>query len=262
MTQSLFVDSHAHIYHKQFRNDIDDTLARSFEAGVDQIYMPNIDHESIDAMMELEQRYPDNCYSTMGLHPCSVNKSFEKELYIVEEWLAKRSFVAIGEAGIDLYWDKTFLPEQEEALRIQVRWAKKYQIPIILHCRDSFEETIRIIEDENDDSLCGIFHCFTGSIEEANRVLETGFYIGIGWVSTFKNGGLDAVIPELPLEKVVLETDSPYLAPVPHRGKRNEPAYIPLVAQRIADFRAMPVEEVAARTTAAANAVFKKGGSE
>lgn len=261
MTQSLFVDSHAHIYHKQFRSDIDDTLARSFEAGVDQIYMPNIDHESIDAMMELEQRYPDHCYSTMGLHPCSVNKDFEKELYIVEEWLTKRSFAAIGEAGIDLYWDKTFLPEQEEALRIQVRWAKQYKIPIILHCRDSFEETIRIIEDENDASLSGIFHCFTGSSEDAKRVLDTGFYIGIGGVSTFKNGGLDTVIPELPLERVVLETDSPYLAPVPHRGKRNEPSYIPLVAQRIADFCAMPVEEVAKKTTAAANTVFKKGGA-
>lgn len=258
MSPNTFVDSHAHIYHKQFVKDIDDMLQRSFEAGVREIYMPNIDHSTVDAMMELEQRYPSHCFSTMGVHPCSIKQDFEKELYLVEEWLSRRAFVAIGETGIDLYWDKTFLEQQEEALRIQARWAKQHQIPIILHCRDSFEETISVIEQEQDGQLTGIFHCFTGSVADAKRILELGFYIGLGGVATFKNGGLDEVIPELPLERVVLETDSPYLAPVPHRGKRNEPSYVPLVAQKIADVLARPVEEVAIATTAAAHQVFQQ----
>lgn len=219
--------------------------------------MPNIDHTSIDDMLELEAKYPDLCVSTMGLHPCSVNKDFEKELYLVEEWLAKRPFVAIGEMGTDLYWDKTFLDQQVEAFCIQCDWAKRYEIPIIIHCRESLDMTIELVQQQKTDQLIGVFHCFNGSVEQAQRIKELGFYIGLGGVSTFKNSGMSAVIPELDLDHVVLETDSPYLSPTPHRGKRNEPAYTKLVGQKVADFKQMPLKELDEVTTKNANLLFK-----
>ena len=172
------------------------------------------------------------CFPMMGLHPCSVKKDFERELYIVEDWLSKRRFSAVGEIGTDLYWDKTFFEQQKEAFMIQVSWAKKYGLPIVIHCRESIDETIELVEQMQDGNLRGIFHCFSGTAEQAKRITKLGFYLGIGGVVTFKNGGLDKVIPEIDLEHMVLETDSPYLAPVPHRGKRNEPCYIPLVAKQ------------------------------
>lgn len=251
------VETHAHLYSEQFENDLQESLDRALEKGVSQFYMPNIDHTSIDAMMEIEAKF-DFCVATMGLHPCSVTKDFQKELYIVENWLNKRSFAAIGEAGIDLYWDKTFLAQQEEALSIQLDWAKKYKIPIILHCRDSFEETISLVEKHKDSALNGVFHCFTGDLDAAERVIKLGFKIGIGGVATFKNGGMDKVLPHLDLAHVVLETDSPYLAPVPHRGKRNEPAYLSLVVEKIAEFKNMSKEEVAKITTTNANQLFNR----
>jgi TatD DNase family protein len=251
------IETHAHIYSEQFENDLAATLDRAQQEGVSKIYMPNIDQTSIDAMMEIEAKY-DFCEATMGLHPCSVNKEFQKELYIVESWLSKRSFAAIGETGIDLYWDKTYLAQQEEALNIQLDWAKKYKIPIILHCRDSFEETINIVEKHQSEELTGVFHCFTGDLKDAERVIDVGFKIGIGGVATFKNEGMDKVLPQLDLQHVVLETDSPYLAPAPHRGKRNEPAYLNLVVAKIAEFKNMSKEEVAKITTNNANQLFKK----
>lgn len=250
------IETHAHIYAEQFSKDLADTLERSREAGIERIYMPNIDHTSIDDMMEVEAANPGFCIATMGLHPCSVNRDFEKELYIVEEWLTKRDFVAIGEMGTDLYWDKTFIDQQVEAFKVQVGWAKQYQRPIIIHCRESLDMTIDLVESLKDENLNGVFHCFTGDAQQATRIRELGFMIGLGGVSTFKNSGMDKVIPELELDHVVLETDSPYLAPVPHRGKRNEPAYVALIAQRIADLKEISLSDLVSETTQNANRLF------
>lgn len=251
-----FIDTHAHIYDEKFKDDIGEVLERCREDGVEKIYMPNIDHTSIDGMMELETRYPAQCIPMMGLHPTSVKKNFEKELYLVEEWLSKRSFAAVGEIGLDYYWDTSFAEQQQEAFRIQIEWAKKYHLPIVIHTRDSFEDSIQIIEELHDDQLKGVFHCFTGSVEDAKRIKEVGFMVGLGGVSTFKNAKMDDVIPEIDPEHIVLETDSPYLAPVPHRGKRNEPTYIPIIANKIAEYRKMEVQTIAEKTTSNALSLF------
>ncbi|WKN33597.1 TatD family hydrolase [Porifericola rhodea] len=251
-----FIDTHAHIYDEKFKDDIRDTLARCEEAGVEKIYMPNIDHTSIDGMMELEERHPQQCISMMGLHPTSVKKDFEKELYIVEEWLGKRAFAAVGEIGLDYYWDTTFAEQQKEAFRIQIEWAKKYELPIVIHNRDSFEDSINLIEELKDEKLKGIFHCFTGTVDEAQRIKEAGFLVGLGGVSTFKNANMDQVIPEIDMDMVVLETDSPYLAPVPKRGKRNEPSFIPHIAEKIAEYYKVDLKTIAERTTSNALSLF------
>ena len=252
---SKMIDTHAHIYLDQFEKDIDEVLERSQEVGVEKIYMPNIDHTSIDAMLELENR-SDLCISMMGLHPCSVDNKFEKELYIVEEWLGKRKWSAIGEIGTDLYWDKTYWEQQKEAFNIQCKWAVKYDRPVVIHCRESIDETIELIENLKEDKLRGVFHCFSGNLEQAQNITELGFYLGIGGVATFKNGGLDKVLPDIKLKHLVLETDSPYLAPTPNRGKRNEPAYLELVSNRIAELKNISVEEVREETTINAKNLF------
>ncbi len=254
---SYYTDTHAHIYLDDFDADREDMLNHAYGQGVKKIYMPNIDHTSIDRMLELEEQSKGSCFSMMGLHPCSVKKDFEKELYIVEDWLAKRKFKAIGEMGTDLYWDKTFWNEQLETFRIQVDWAKKYSLPIVIHCRESLDQTIELVEQLSDGRLTGVFHCFTGTVEQAERIIKIGFYLGIGGVSTFKKGGMDVVIPDVDINHIVLETDSPYLAPVPHRGKRNEPAYIPLVAARIAELKKVSLEEVQKITTQNAAKLFQ-----
>lgn len=251
------IETHAHIYSEQFKDDIEHVLDLSRESGVEKIYMPNIDHASIDGMLALEERHPGFCIATMGLHPCSVKGDFQKELYIIEEWLGKREFVAIGEMGTDLYWDKSFLDQQVEAFKIQVAWAKHYKKPIIIHCRESIDLTIKLVETLKDDDLTGVFHCFNGTVEQAERITKLGFYVGLGGVVTFKNSGMDEVIPSIDLKHIVLETDSPYLAPVPHRGKRNQPNYLGLIAQKIADVRKLPIEAVIAMTTENANTLFQ-----
>jgi TatD DNase family protein len=254
----MFIDSHAHIYSKEFDADRQLLLERCMDKGINKIFMPNVDHESIDRMLEVEARNPGHCIPMMGLHPCNVKKNFEKDLYEVEDWLKRRKFAAIGEMGTDLYWDKTFFPQQQEAFRIQVSFAKKYNLPIVIHCRNSFRETMDLLKEVRHDSLQGIFHCFSGNAEEAEEVIEIGFYLGIGGVATFKNGGLDKILPDIDLKHMVLETDCPYLAPVPHRGKRNEPVYIPLIAERVAEIKKMTVGEVAAVTTANSLKIFKE----
>lgn len=251
-----WIDTHAHIYDEEFAKDRQEMLERSRAGRVNEIFMPNVDSTTIDSMMEVESRNP-GCYSMMGLHPCSVKKHFERELYTVEEWLAKRKFAAVGEIGTDLYWDKTFWEQQCEAFTIQVKWAMQFALPVVIHCRESLDETIAIVEHLQEGTLSGIFHCFTGSAEQAERIAKMNFYLGIGGVATFKNGGMDTVLPSVPLDRIVLETDSPYLAPVPHRGKRNEPSNIPLIAQKVADIKQVSIEEVMEKTTRNAKTIFK-----
>lgn len=249
-------DSHAHLYSEQFKPDRMDALRRAQDAGVTTIVMPNVDHSTIDAMLELEAAAPETCYAMMGLHPCSVTRHFEKDLYEVEAWLGRRPFAAVGEAGLDLHWDKTLLAEQQEALKIQLNLAKAHKIPIVLHTREAFAETLALVEAAQDGSLHGVFHCFSGTPEEAEQAIKLGFKLGIGGVATFKNGGADKVLPGLGLEHLLLETDCPYLAPSPHRGKRNEPAYLPLVLRRVAELMGKTEAEVAEATTRNAAELF------
>jgi len=251
------IDTHAHLYLKEFKEDLEGVLEQSREMAVQEIYMPNIDHTTIDDMLEVEEQQPNFCHAMIGLHPCSVKKDFEKELYIVEDWLSKRNFLAVGEIGTDLYWDDTFFTFQQEALVQQVTWAQQYQLPVVIHCRDSIAETIDLLENRIYQKVVGVFHCFTGDLKQAQQVIELGCKIGIGGVATFKNGGLDRVIPEIGLEHLLLETDSPYLAPVPHRGKRNTPAHLPIIASRIAELKDISIEKVAAATTKNAYDLFK-----
>jgi TatD DNase family protein len=249
-------DTHGHLFSSQFDSDRAAAADRARAAGVTQVLLPNIDQTSIDAMLDCEARYPDLCRAMIGLHPCSVKAGFGDELKIVEAWLQRRAWVAIGETGIDLYWDKTTLAWQQEALRVQLAWAKEYQIPIVLHTRDAFAETAALVAEAQDGTLKGVFHCFSGNRAEAERAIELGFYLGIGGVATFKNGGLDAVLQYVDPARLVLETDCPYLAPVPHRGKRNEPSYLPLVARRVGELLGKTEEEAATLTTENAARLF------
>ena len=250
------IDTHAHIYLEHFDEDRDGVIERALASGIEKILLPNIDSSSIDSMLEIEEKYPDICYPMMGLHPCSVKEDFEKELELVEEWLNKRKFLAIGEMGTDLYWDKTFWEEQKAAFRFQCDLALKYDLPIVIHCRETIDETIDLVAEYDGKGLKGVFHCFTGSIEQGEKITEMGFYLGLGGVSTFKNGGMDQVIPHLDRSKIILETDSPYLTPAPHRGKRNEPAFTVLVADKVASYLDLSKEALDELTTANANALF------
>ncbi len=250
-----YIDSHVHIYSDSFKEDRAAVIERADELGVKKLYMPNVDVTSIDAMLEAELRYPQ-CTAMMGLHPCSVGKDFERQLYIMEDWLNKRPFVAVGEIGIDLYWDKTWFEQQKEALRVQAGWAKAKGLPVVIHTRDAMPQTLELLEELQDGQLQGVLHCFTGSLEEANKAIALGFYLGIGGVATFKNGGLDKVLPHITPDRLLLETDGPYLAPVPHRGKRNSPEYIPLIARRVADLMEKGVQEIAEVTTANTQKLF------
>ncbi|PAW09657.1 hydrolase TatD [Vibrio sp. V1B] len=250
------IDTHAHIYASEFDNDRDEVVKRALEQGIDRILLPNIDLESIEPMLKTEAAYPEVCRSMMGLHPCYVDGNIEQTLEIIRGWFEKHNFIAVGEIGIDLYWDKTFRAEQEMAFVTQLNWAKEMDLPVVIHTRDSIEETLTLLRQEQDGRLRGVFHCFGGSVEEAQAINELGFHLGLGGVSTFKNGGMDKVIPHLDMNWMILETDCPYLAPVPHRGKRNEPAYTSLVAARVAELRGESLEAIDTRTTKNAEALF------
>ncbi len=254
------IDTHAHIYSSKFDSDRDQVIDEIRGAGIERIYMPNVDVETIDRMLDCETRYGELCVPMMGLHPCDVKEDFEQQLYVMEYWLNKRSFAAVGEIGTDLYWDKDQITfeRQKEALNIQLGWAKDKKLPVVLHSRDSIDETIEIIEKAQDGTLVGIFHCFTGTLEQAKKIVKMGFLLGIGGVVTYKNGGLDQVIPFIGLENLVLETDAPYLAPVPFRGKRNTPAYLPAIAQQVGDLLQVSSAEVAVRTKTNALNLFKE----
>ncbi len=250
------IDTHAHIYASEFDNDRDEVVKRALEQGIDRILLPNIDLESIEPMLKTEAAYPEVCRSMVGLHPCYVDGNVDQTLEIIRGWFEKHNFIAVGEIGIDLYWDRTFRAEQEMAFVTQLNWAKEMDLPVVIHTRDSIEETLTLLRQEQDGSLRGVFHCFGGSVEEAQAINELGFHLGLGGVSTFKNGGMDKVIPHLDMNWVILETDCPYLAPVPHRGKRNEPAYTSLVAERVAELRGESLEAIDALTTKNAEELF------
>jgi TatD DNase family protein len=245
----MMIETHAHIYSDDYTDDRHEMLERGWKTGIEQIWMPNCDSRTIAGMMELAEKYPGKCLPMIGLHPTYVKDDFEDELAIMEEWLAKYPFIAVGEIGMDLFWDVTFREQQEKAFLHQCKLARQHNLWIDIHSRNAFSETVRLIEEFADPHLTGIFHCFTGTLEEAEKAIELGFKLGIGGVATFKNGGLDKVIPFIGLENMVLETDSPYLAPVPFRGKRNEVSYIDLVAQRIADLKQITKSEVISATT-------------
>lgn len=250
------IDTHAHIYLEHFLEDIDEVVNRALEKGVNKILLPNIDRTTIDQMMELELKYPEICYPMMGLHPCSVKEDFEEELQIVEEWLNKHKFLAVGEMGTDLYWDKTYWEEQKIAFNYQCELALNHNLPIIIHCRETIDETIDLVKLFDGKGLRGVFHCFTGTVEQGRKITDLGFHLGLGGVSTFKNAGMDKVIPQLDHSKIILETDSPYLTPHPHRGKRNEPAYTSIIADKVAEYLNTPKEALIEVTTANANKLF------
>ena len=251
------IDTHAHLYSQKFDEDRNEVMKRAFDEGVEKIFLPNVDSESIDGMLALEKAYPDKVYALMGLHPCSVQENYEAELKIVEKWLGERSYKAVGEIGIDLYWDKSTFEIQKKAFRRQISWAKELNIPIVIHARESLDEIIQIVREEKDERLTGIFHCFTGTEEHAHQIMDLEFYMGLVGVLTFKKSGLDKVICEIPMDYFVLETDAPYLSPTPKRGKRNESSYIKYIAEKLATVKQLSVEEVARITTKNAYTVFK-----
>lgn len=251
-----YIDTHCHIYAEEFDSDRNEVIQRAKLSGVEKLLLPNIDSSSIEALYTVCDAHAGICYPMMGLHPCSVKQDYLAEMKTIEEALGRRSFTGIGEIGLDYYWDKTFIAEQKEAFSRQLGWAKELQLPVAIHTRNSFGDAIEIVEALQDGTLNGVFHCFSGTAENAKRVQDVGFYMGIGGVVTFKNGGLDASLKDVPLDNLVLETDAPYLAPVPYRGKRNESSYIPLIAQKLADIKQLSLEEVAKVTTENAERLF------
>ncbi len=242
------IDSHAHIYLPEFKDDLSEVLGKCAQNGVHKILMPNIDSATIDDMLGVERQYGDICKAMIGLHPCSVDANFEKELEIVQEWLMKRDFIAIGEIGTDLYWDKAFWPQQQQAFKRQCEMAIEHKLPIVIHCRESIPQTIELVKPFSQRGLTGVFHCFTGNEKQASEIIEMGFYLGMGGVVTFKNAGMDKVIGNVGIEKLLLETDSPYLAPAPNRGKRNDPSMLPLICEKIAKVTETSVDQVVGMT--------------
>lgn len=250
------IDTHTHLYGEEFRDDIEEVIERAREQGVSRFYLPAIDSSAIAEMLFLEAKYPGVCIPMMGLHPCYVKDNYQTELAVVEEWLGKRSFAAIGEIGLDKYWDLTHIDQQLDAFQTQMRWALDYRLPIVIHTRNAMRETIDLVKPFAGKGLRGIFHCFSGDASDAREITGMGFLLGIGGVLTYKNGGLPEALADIGLEHLVLETDAPYLAPVPYRGKRNESAYLRLIAERLATLKNVTLEEVAAQTTANAQKIF------
>jgi TatD DNase family protein len=254
----IITDTHTHLYAGEFSTDRDLLIREAINKGVQRFFLPNIDSEFVGAMLEVEKKFPENCFAMMGLHPCSVKANWKSEMELVEKYLSERKFAAIGEIGIDLYWDKTFVKEQEIVFKRQVELANQYKLPVVIHSRESFEEIYTILLNTKKEMPYGIFHCFTGTEDQAKRAIDLGFYLGIGGVVTFKNAGLDKTIQNINLEHIVLETDAPYLAPVPFRGKRNLPAYILKVVEKVAEIKNVSVEEVARITTENSRKIFGK----
>lgn len=252
----IITDTHTHIYSEEFAEDSKEMLQRAFDAGVERLFVPSIDSSYTPKMYEMEQLYPKNVFLMIGLHPTYVKENYEQELAFVEAELKRRKFVAIGEIGIDLFWDKTRLLEQQNAFRRQIQLAKQYKLPINIHCRDAFDEVFEILEEEKSSDLFGIFHCFTGTYDQALQAISCNMKLGIGGVVTFKNGKIDQFLNRIDIKNIVLETDSPYLAPVPFRGKRNESSYIVNVVKKLAEIYQLTEEEIARITTQNSEAIF------
>jgi TatD DNase family protein len=252
----ILTDTHIHLYSKDYEKDRDKLIENAFAQNIERFFLPAIDSETTEAMYELEADYPENVFLMMGLHPTHVQENFEKELKHVEEQFEKRRFYAVGEIGIDLYWDKSTLEIQQEAFSRQIKLAKKYKLPIVIHCRDAFEEVFEILENEKSKDLFGVFHCFTGSLKDAKRALSYNLKLGIGGVITFKNGKIDQFLNEIPLKEVVLETDGPYLSPSPFRGKRNEPEHLLKIAEKLAEIYEKPLVDIAEITTQNSKDIF------
>ncbi len=254
----FFIDTHTHLFSTSFDEDRTAVVERAVKAGVETLLLPNIDLESIEPMYELCNQFPQNCFPMMGLHPGSVDANWEMNLEIIRKNLFERKNYAVGEIGMDLYWDKTFQNEQAEAFRMQIAWAKELALPIVIHAREAFDEIFEIVDELNDERLTGVFHCFTGTVEQAKRIQNYGgFKIGIGGVLTYKKAELDLVLKEIELSEMILETDSPYLPPTPHRGKRNESAYLLHIAEKLADVKECTLKVIADTTTATAKELFK-----
>ncbi len=254
--KKMIIDTHCHLYLDEFKNDITQVMDRAGATGVKKFYLPGIDSTAIDNMLLLEEKFPGKCFAMMGLHPCSVKENFQDELTIVKKWLAKRKFAAVGEIGLDFYWDKTFTIQQYEAFRMQIELALQYKLPIVIHTRNAMQETIGVVKEYAPQGIRGIFHCFGGTYENAKAIIDAGFYLGIGGVLTYKKSGLAEVLDKIDLKYLVLETDSPYLAPVPFRGKRNECSYIKYVVEKLAGIKNVSEKEVADITSSNAEKIF------
>jgi TatD DNase family protein len=252
----LLTDTHTHLYYETDDKKRIELINRCHENGIGRLFLPNVDVSSVPLVFSLVKSFPDICFPMLGLHPCSVKTDWESELNKIKEAGHQHKIVAIGEIGIDLYWDKTHLTEQVQAFKAQIAWAKSLKLPIVIHCRDAFNEVFEVLQQEHDENLRGIFHCFTGSIEQARKVVDLGFYLGIGGVVTYKNAGLDKVVSQIDLNHIVLETDSPYLTPAPHRGKPNESSYLIYVANKIAELHQTDMETVAGITTENSRLIF------
>ncbi|MDQ1149009.1 TatD family hydrolase [Sphingobacterium zeae] len=252
----LLTDTHTHIYYHAGTTKLQENLQRCFDNDIQRLFLPNVNSASIKPVFDTVAAYPDHCFPMLGLHPCDVKENYLEELEIIRKSLETYKVYAIGEIGLDLYWDKSTLEIQKNAFRTQVQWAKELNLPIDIHCREAFTELFELLEELHDDKLFGVLHCFTGSLEQANRAIELGFALGIGGVVTFKKAGLDQVVKEIDLKHLVLETDAPYLAPVPFRGKENESSYLTYIAQKVADLHQISIEKVAEITTENSKRIF------
>ncbi|UKJ08345.1 TatD family hydrolase [Solitalea lacus] len=253
----ILTDTHTHQYYSpEDASERAQAIQRAFDNGVSRLFLPNVDSATIPQVFQLATQFPSNCFPMLGLHPCSVKDDFELELHHIRTAIDSNRIYAIGEIGIDLYWDKTHIEQQKQAFKTQIHWAKDLNLPIVIHCRDAFDEILEILEQEKDEKLRGIFHCFTGTIEQAKHVIDLNFYLGIGGVVTYKNAGLDKVVQQVDPKHIVLETDSPYLTPVPFRGKPNESSYLVHVAQKVADLHQMEIEKLAKITTENSKSIF------
>ena len=256
-----FIDTHAHVYSEELLPDLNQVMANAIGSGVNKIFMPAIDSHTLEAMLSVERAFPENCFAMMGLHPCYVKENVQAELDIVADQLSKRKFPAIGEIGLDFYWDKTFVSQQQLAFNTQMQWALDYSLPIVIHTRNAMGETIEAVKPFAKKGLRGIFHCFSGSKESAEQIIGMGFHLGLGGVLTYKNAGVAEAIKDIPMEWLVLETDAPYLSPVPYRGKTNEPSYMIQVAMKLAEIKNLPLHEIASITTNNAEKLFGLGNS-
>jgi len=254
----MIIDTHCHLYLDEFKNDITEVIKRAEAETVNRFYLPAIDSSEIENMFLLENKFPGKCIAMMGLHPCYVKENFLEELNIVRNWLSKRRFAAVGEIGLDFHWDKTFVKQQYEAFRMQIELALQYNLPIVIHTREAMQESIDVVKEYKPKGIKGIFHCFGGTVENAKEIIDAGFYLGIGGVLTYKKSGLAEVLEQVDLEYMVLETDAPYLTPVPFRGKRNESSYLKFIVEKLAIIKNVSTEEVAAVTTANAEKIFSE----